>query len=57
MARIVIIVCMILIVVLVAYGVWSFFTQPNENATPRQLAPKILTVAMFQEGDPLDPKS
>lgn len=52
MARIVIILGLVLIVILVAFGVWSYFSTPAEPAASGRIAPKVLTVAMEQNGDP-----
>ena len=54
MARIVILLCVILII---AFGVWSFFTQSNEPAATSRIRPKILTVTMDQDGDPQTTKN
>ena len=52
MARIIIILCLVFIVLLVAFGVWSYFSTPAEPAAAERIAPKVLTVAMEQNGDP-----
>lgn len=52
MARIVIFLCILLITLLIAFGVWNFFTQSNEPAATGRITPKILTVTMDQDGDP-----
>jgi purine nucleoside permease len=52
MARIVIFLCILLIILLIAFGVWSFFTQSNKPAATHRITPKILTVTMDQDGDP-----
>lgn len=52
MARAIILICLVLIVVLLAASVWSFFARPATAPTVTTITPKILTVAMFQYGDP-----
>ena len=52
MVRIVIFLCILFIILLIAFGVWSFFTQSNESAATGRIRPKILTVTMDQDGDP-----
>jgi purine nucleoside permease len=52
MTRIVIFLCILLIILLIAFGVWNFFTQSNEPGATGHIRPKILTVTMDQDGDP-----
>lgn len=52
MARLVIILCLVVIVLLVAYGAWQLITGSPAPQASQQFAPKILTVAMEQDGDP-----
>ena len=56
MARSVIFLC-VLITLLIAFGVWSFFTQSNESTATGRIRPKILTVTMEQDGDPQTSKN
>jgi purine nucleoside permease len=56
MPRIVLFLC-ILIILLIAFCVWSFFTRSNELAANGRIRPKILTVTMEQDGDPQTSKN
>jgi purine nucleoside permease len=52
MARAVISICILVIIILVAVSVWSFMPPTAAPAPTTRITPKILTVAMEQDGDP-----
>ncbi len=52
MARLIIIICLVLIVLLIAFGAYALFTTAPPPNGANKIAPKILTIAMEQNGDP-----